>query len=244
MVSWPASTNWPGSTSWPDGAGPPASTPLTILGADCLTWLDSRDATVSLGVATAWVDRIIGAATLVASPTASVDGTLGIQTVNCDGVAQAIQQTKDRPAPSAGTPTTLIMIMKQNSWTSADSLWGTGANVLCANQVTATPGFVLRNTTAGPLNSSLALSTWKMVVAQYSNETTDFSQVGQAAKVTGTALGASDPGATMTWGARTLASFAHTSWQTMIMCSRKLTVPDTTALIAYFNTYLPASVTT
>ncbi len=244
MVAWPSATLWPGNTSWPDGAGAPAATPLTILGADCLTWLDSRDATVLAGVATGWVDRVIGAATLVGSPTASVDGVLGIQTVNCNGTTQCISQSKDRPVPSSGSPTALIMVMKQNSWTSADSLWGTGANVLCANQVTGTPGFVLRNTTAGPLNSSLALNTWKMVVAQYSNETTDYSQVGQAAAVTGTATGASDPGPTMSWGARTTASFSDTSWQCMIMCSRKLTGADLTALRTYFTTYLPGSVIT
>ncbi len=223
------------------------SDPAALLGADLLTWRDSRDAVESGGILTAWPDRVGGAAlsAISGSPAVATDAALNnLLAVRCDGVSAAFSFIMDRPVPTAGTPTCLVFVMKQVTWTSVDALWGAGANILCANQVTGSPGFVLRNSTVGPLNSGLALDTWKMVIAQYSNETTDYSQVGQAAQATGTALGAVDPGATFTCGARTgPASFSDTGWGTIIGCGRKLSAGDIAGLIAWFNSIYPPAVT-
>jgi hypothetical protein len=217
---------------------------LGIYGGDLLTWRDSRDVTELGGLLTAWPDRVGGAAlTIVGAPTVAADATLNsLLTVGCDGIAAACQFAMDRPVPSAGSPTCLIFVMKQITWTSARTLWGTGSNTLCANQVTGSPGFILRNGVIGPLNSGLTLDTWKMVIAQYSNETTDYSQIGQAAKITGTATGVLDPTGVFTFGARTGGAFSHTAWATVAAVQRKPDAGDIAATIAWFDSIYPPAV--
>ena len=220
-------------------------TPDVIFGADLLTWRRSDDATDTAGALTGWPDRVGGGAiTIVGSPTVNAaDATLGNRrTVSFDGVAAALQQALDRPAPGT-EPTTVVIVLKQKSWTSTDSHWGPQANIMACLQGGVTPQIFLRNNTVGPV-VALPLNTWKQLTALYNNSTTDYLAVGAGAVATGTNVGNTDPTGTWTWIARTLALFADDDLAEMFVVKRVFSAGDTASVKAYLDSVYIAGVTT
>jgi hypothetical protein len=217
-----------------------------IYGADLLTWRDSRDA--SSGTLVTWPDRVGGGpalGTISGTPTGSAFADLNnLNAVACNGTTDAFTIGLDRPVPSLATPTVFIVVFKQRTWTAGDIIWATGSNILQLAQVSVTPAVVPRNGVSGPANSTMALDTWRMVVVQYANDTSDFVQVGQSAATTGTATGVTDPGANIAFGSRPGAvATSDVVFGTISIVQRIPSAGDLTATRAFFNSFYPPGVT-
>lgn len=218
-------------------ATPPPPTPDSILGGDLLSWRRSDDATQSAGTLTGWADRV-GAATLTliagAPAVTAADATISSRpSITFDGVDDAIAWLMDRPAPDA-TPTTIIAVLKQVSFTASDAIWGAGNNILALNQ-TSSPNVAMRNNTLGPNNNGAAVGSWKAVFAQYTGSTSDSLRIGSVS-VTGTNTGIQNPGATFTLGARTgPALFSNIAVVEIMAAQRTLSEGDFDQLETYLE---------
>ncbi len=133
------------------------------------------------------------------------NGVDGIFTGSCD------------IAPPATVPTFIISVWRQESWTSGDSLYGTGSSTLVLSQNSSSPGLAMRNISIANLNNGGTLGTWFLSYQLFTGTTNDINLCGNT-MLTGESAGNTDPGGTFAFLARAAASnFSNVSLYEMTM---------------------------
>lgn len=212
-----------------------------------LNWREGEDMVFNgSNVLAAWPDKVAGVAlnSIVGSPPVTPsNAALGnLPTVLFDGTSQYLTMPISRPAP-ATEPTAIIMIAKQVTTASGRHFYGTATNTLALTQTAISPQVLQRNTSGGNINSGWALSAWKLIIVYYTGSTADYSKVGSASAVTGTSAGNTTPGTNLYIGARPTSNFSNYELYSFAMLKVD-PMSQFSALVSYYNSKLPSSVTT
>lgn len=191
-----------GSSLLPPGpVGAPASAvtaldPLTIFSGTKIFFFSG-----SVGFTPSrWIDQSAAGhdavqATAGLQPTAQVAALNGRDTVRFDGIDDCmVIDTWDPPAPGT-TPSFFWGVIKQISWTSADSVYcGNNASRLRLLQSTSSPNLVGTNGIGSSLNNGAAIGSWVRLEHLFNNSTTDYLKLGSVS-VTGISQANGDPAA-------------------------------------------------
>lgn len=189
-------------------AVPPATSPLTIMGAATHAWWRSDVVTLSGSAVTAWPDqsgngRDLTQGTAANQPTYNATaGPNSTPSITFDGTNDVLASTTiDRNIPS--TEITFVWIVfRQKTWTSTDRIFGFGTanNTICAIQNVATPQIAQADTTIVNGNTALAVNTYGRGEFYFSGSTNDYIKL-IATTVTGASAGVTNPAAGFKLGA-------------------------------------------
>lgn len=169
-------------------------TPESIFGSKLIDYIDG-DFGVDLGTL-AWTGQKIGSIfTAINTPTYNatlLNGHGGFSYVRAS-VQRHENVTLDFTAPSI-TPTVQIAVIRQNAWNAGASIIGasSGASNMRIQQDAVSPEIRENNTTAVNTNNGLAIATWGVVIAEYTNSVADRLICG-VTKVTGANAGNNNP---------------------------------------------------
>lgn len=202
-------------------------TPATIF-SGIIDYLDGDGAA---GAGAAWVGSHAGHSwTAINTPTynaALVNGHGGFTLVRAS--AQRFENTTiDLPAP----PFTIILVVRQDGWNSAASMFAAGNTTARILQNSASPQIAQNNGAIANSNGSLATATWGVVLAEFTNSTSDRVRVG-GADVTGANSGPNDPAATLQIGASGGAGHCQMSVAQVVIISGTPSAGEYTAYAAY-----------
>lgn len=204
--------------------------PLAIFGADLLLWLNG-DCGVDTGTGT-WTDCVNG---YVFTPNGTpmfnpslLNGHGGWSWVRASAQRHT-NNTIDLPAP----PFTTFLVARQDGWNNGASLIGhpggsTSARIL---QGGASPQLQMNNGSSVNTNGGLALSTWGLITAEYTNSVADTLRCGST-DVTGANAGATNPAAGMQIAATGSAAHASLS-ATDVIIATNASAARKTALAAW-----------
>jgi len=221
---------------FPAAAAAAASdTPLTILGSALLQY--SR---ADVGTAASWTDQTGNGRHYVqgtgsAQPTLNATG--GPNSTPCfdlDGTDDFWQITGFALPDPTTTPTLVFFVLKQNSWTGGDRIFGDSAGFRHVLYTTgASPQMRITATVDGPVNGAAAIGAWVFGLAYFSDSTSDYLQL-KATKVTGTNV-ASAAGTNRQLGCSGSASFGHFSIAEIGHVNRDLTGGELTQMQTYIT---------
>lgn len=109
--------------------------------------------------------------------------------VQFDNVNDYLDNAIARPAP-ATTSTLIWCVLRQDAWTSGDSLFAgiAAANTICVAQQAVTPNLRMLSSTAANETTGAAIAAVKRAAFYFSGSVNDFSQVGSVL-VAGTSAG-------------------------------------------------------
>jgi hypothetical protein len=168
--------------------------PLSIVGGSPSFYLNADVGVSEAGGAgtgvSQWLDQSTGGrtfsqATLGARPVLGVGSLGGRNIISGDGAAKWLT-SNFVPGTLAGNPLWIWAVTRQNSWNASSRLWGgQSSTVLKFGGRTSTPNVNIFNGAHGP-TVSMTLASWFRLRALYNAATTDYIQLGDAAKATGT----------------------------------------------------------
>jgi hypothetical protein len=189
-----------------------APTPASIMGADTLQWCRADQGVT----ATDWNDisgqgkhytQATGSAFPTfgatagpnSTPALTFDGTDDV--LNCAGLSL--------PAPGT-TPTWIWVVMKQTAWVSTRRIFSAtnNSNICTAFANTGTPTLAIFNGATVNDNAGATVGTWVAAQFYFSNSTSDFIQINDAAKATGASAGNNSSGVGRTLGAGAAGFFS------------------------------------
>jgi hypothetical protein len=189
-------------------AVPPATSPLTIMGAATHAWWRSDVVVLNGATVSQWTDqsgngRHLTQATAANQPTfVAAGGPNATPSILFNGVNDVLTSTTiDRNVPS--TEITFVwMVFRQVTWTSTDRVFGFGTanNTMAAIQNSATPQIAQANTTIVNGNTALSVNTYGRGELYFSGSTNDYIKL-LATTVTGASAGITNPAAGFKLGA-------------------------------------------
>lgn len=195
-------------------SGGASVSPLTLFPGNVLQWCrGDRGITIATGVSL-WADQSgnghdYAQAAGSAQPAYNATGLNGRGTLLFDGSNDLLTNaTLNLPAPGT-TPTTIILVAKQVSWTAGDRIWGgTADNGCMLSQNTVTPQIRQSNGANVNANSAGTIGSWFRILGAFGNSTADRCKVGATNVTGGNALN-TDPAAGRSLGASTGAAFSN-----------------------------------
>ncbi len=189
-------------------ASPPATSPLTIMGASTHAWWRSDIVVLNGATVSQWTDqsgngRHLTQGTAANQPTYNATGgpnstpSILFDATNDVLVNAAI----DRNVPSTAI-TFVWMVFRQVTWTSTRRLFGFGTanNTICAIQNSATPQIAQADTTIVNSNTALAVNTYGRGEFYFSGSVNDYIKL-IATTVSGASAGVTNPAAGFKLGA-------------------------------------------
>lgn len=215
----------------------PIIPPDVILGANLLLWLKSDAGVTQSGTVSAWADQSgnghdFAQGTAGSRPTYFANGGPNdAPYIQFDGTDDLmVNTTLDLAAPGT-TPTLLILVMRQDSWTGGEAFCGSDAAFGCEiRQAGASPNVSAYNGVDNQ-NSELLVSSWGRVQGFYNNAVSDYTLV--TTKATGANAGNSNPGLGRRIGRGNPSGAAAFSVVEHIIANRDLTAGEQAQMDAY-----------
>lgn len=239
-----------GVTPPPGSSGGPTD-PLTIITSK--TWLTFISADIGVTSASSRISKIndqSGANKHAIQATGGAQPLLNVSSLNTHNSWTNVSSRADRlafndtsaldlPAPGT-TPTWMFGVMRMLVDTSGQSFWGATNTTTMRCLRGAALQYRQNNGTNGGLAGAIAVNSWYLVRALYSNAVGDYLKFGNVTVGTGTATGNNDPASgafTLGSGTAAGATASDTEWACFGICNGDPSGAEQTALISWVTGY-------